>query len=134
MRPEDAEAGSPAEWLLYARSDLILARREPEPGVLLQSLCFHAQQATEKCLKAVLVDRGVSFPRTHNLTMLLELLPPECPPPPDVEQIATLSVYAVAPRYPQGLGEIGEDDYREAVRLATAVVDWAEGLVRRAAP
>ena len=31
---------------------------------------FHAQQAVEKALKAVLVLEGVSFPRTHDLELL----------------------------------------------------------------
>jgi HEPN domain-containing protein len=35
---------------------------------------FHAQQACEKCLKAVLASVGVEFPRTHDLLRLLELL------------------------------------------------------------
>ena len=30
--------------------------------ILYQHLCFHAQQAAEKALKAVLVAKGVRFP------------------------------------------------------------------------
>jgi hypothetical protein len=48
----------------------------PSPNMLLEGLCFHAQQAAEKSIKAVLIDRGVSFPRTHNIRTLLELIPP----------------------------------------------------------
>ncbi len=35
--------------------------------------CFHAQQMTEKCLKAFLAHRSVAFPYTHNLTKLIEI-------------------------------------------------------------
>ena len=35
---------------------------------------FHAQQAVEKALKAVLASKGIAFARTHNLTMLAALL------------------------------------------------------------
>ncbi len=35
--------------------------------------CFHAQQITEKCLKAFLANSQVAFPYTHNLTKLVEL-------------------------------------------------------------
>ncbi len=35
--------------------------------------CFHAQQATEKYLKAFLTYHGISFPYTHNLAELIEL-------------------------------------------------------------
>ena len=131
MPPDEAELGSPKQWLAFARSDLILAQGEPEPGVLLESLCFHAQQAAEKSVKAVLVHHGVSFPKTHNLTALIELLPARCSPPPDTGRVKELSAYAVNARYPQGWGEVSEDDYREAVDLAATVVEWAGELVRK---
>lgn len=35
---------------------------------------FHAQQATEKCLKAMLSEFDVHFSRTHNLRLLMDLL------------------------------------------------------------
>jgi len=39
----------------------------------LDAACFHAQQMTEKCLKAFLAHHSVAFPYTHNLTKLIEL-------------------------------------------------------------
>ena len=45
MPPTDNEAGSATDWLRHARSDLALAQDAALPGVLLESLCFHAQQA-----------------------------------------------------------------------------------------
>jgi HEPN domain-containing protein len=35
---------------------------------------FHAQQAVEKALKAVMVAHGILFPKTHNLKELHDLL------------------------------------------------------------
>lgn len=35
---------------------------------------FHAQQAAEKLMKCVLTFHGVIFPKTHDLSMLLDLL------------------------------------------------------------
>ena len=40
-------------------------------------LGFHAQQAAEKMLKALLAARGVDYPKTHNLRVLVELLSAE---------------------------------------------------------
>jgi HEPN domain-containing protein len=71
MLPKDSEPGSPAVWLLFANSDLELARINPSPGILLEGLCFHAQQAAEKALKAVLIAHGIPFPRTLNIKTLL---------------------------------------------------------------
>lgn len=48
MPPEVYAPGSPADWLRYAYSDLALAGITPLPQVLLEQLCFHAQQAAEK--------------------------------------------------------------------------------------
>ena len=35
---------------------------------------FHAQQACEKLLKALLSELGIEFPRTHSLRFLIDLL------------------------------------------------------------
>ena len=45
MQPE---LGDAADWLAHARSDLALAQGARLPGVRLEALCFHAQQAAEK--------------------------------------------------------------------------------------
>jgi HEPN domain-containing protein len=58
--------------LLKARSDRI-AMQASLAAEALDAACFHAQQMTEKCLKAFLIHRGVSFPFTHNLTKLVEI-------------------------------------------------------------
>ena len=46
------------------------------PGNYLQveDLCFDAQQAAEKAIKAVLIARGVYFPLVHDLARLLTIL------------------------------------------------------------
>ena len=53
MPVEPKETGSPQDWLRHARSDLALSRMPKTRAVLYQHLCFHAQQAAEKALKAV---------------------------------------------------------------------------------
>ena len=61
------EPGSPADWLRHAGSDLALSRTPADNEVLPETLAFHAQQAAEKSLKAVLLHAGIEPPRTHNL-------------------------------------------------------------------
>jgi HEPN domain-containing protein len=51
-----------ARWLAYAESDLAVAHGVDRPGVILETLCFHAQQAAEKAIKAVLVAEGADPP------------------------------------------------------------------------
>lgn len=51
----------PREWLNRARSNLAQARVH-SPDVYLEDLCFNAQQAAEKAIKALLIAYGIRFP------------------------------------------------------------------------
>lgn len=42
-------------------------------GSAVSIIGFHCQQAVEKALKAVLANRGMDFPFTHNLGLLIQL-------------------------------------------------------------
>ena len=131
MPPEMVMPGSPADWLRHAYSDLALASIVPFPPVLPEQLCFHAQQAAEKALKALLIAYRLSVPRTHNLRTLLELLPAEVLVPSDVQQAVGLSDYAVTSRYPGVSEPIGPEEQHEALELAEAVIYWAEQVIMR---
>ena len=131
MPLEPPTPGSPEDWLRHARSDLALAQQWQVPDVLLAALCFHAQQTVEKSLKAVLVQRGVAFPYTHDLARLITLVQSVGMPwPKALDAAATLTVYAAGSRYPGPGGEIPEAEYRQATALAQRVLDWAECLIR----
>jgi len=63
-------------------------------------VAFHAQQAVEKSLKAVLASVGVDFPFTPNLAALFQLCEDAgVDVPPELEEAAVLTSYAVAARY-----------------------------------
>lgn len=123
-------AGSPNDWLRHAKSDLELARVNPPPIVMLEGLCFHAQQAVEKSLKAILISFDVPFPRTHNIGVLLDLLPTDIVIPDLVQESAILSDYAVMTRYPHDLEPVDTDEYLRAVEIADYVLSWAERIIR----
>jgi HEPN domain-containing protein len=59
-------------WLQKAESDIISAQRllEIEP-MILDSACFHCQQAVEKSLKAFLCYTGKEIEKTHDIDFLL---------------------------------------------------------------
>lgn len=85
--------------LRKAKSDR-LAMESSLSAQVLDAACFHAQQMTEKCLKAFLVYRSVSFPYTHNLTKLVELAPGIHPTFGSMAStVAPLTPYAVELRY-----------------------------------
>ena len=129
MLSETSAPGSPTDWLRHAYSDLALASIMPTPQILLEQLCFHAQQAAEKALKAILVAHNIAVPRTHNLRTLFDLLPADVPVPPDIQEAAGLSDYAVASRYPGTSEPVEDEEYREAIHMAEAVVYWAETVI-----
>lgn len=131
MPPEGHSHGSPAEWLGRAKSDLALANVPLPEGGVYADLCFHAQQAAEKAIKAVYRAHGLRFQYTHNLSQLLDGLQGKgLAIPAEVKPAIGLTEYAHKTRYP-GLAEpVTDAEYRPAVRIAEAVVAWAEAVVR----
>lgn len=61
---------------------------------------FHAQQAAEKCLKAMLSELDVRFTRTHNLRLLMDLLADAGHSlPPSLADLDHLTPYGTLFRY-----------------------------------
>jgi HEPN domain-containing protein len=118
MEADSAGPGTPSEWLDFAESDLDAAAVTPAGSMLPETLCFLAQQAAEKSVKAVLLHLGVHFPRTHSLDVLLDLLPRDCPHPPDEDEARGLSGYAMTGRYPAGLERLTWHERDRAVAAA----------------
>jgi HEPN domain-containing protein len=126
------EPDDPREWLNRARSNLNLAAQRAGE-VYLEELCFNAQQAAEKSIKAVFVRLQEPFPYTHNLSKLLDLLKNKGIAVPDSLSVAgNLTSFAFDARYP-GIGpETTEEEYAEALVIAGDVLTWAEGVVASA--
>ena len=131
MPPEQPAPGSPEDWLRHAQSDLALAQAKPPPHVFYEQICFHAQQAAEKALKAVLIAHSIPLLKTHNIRALLDGLSRATRVPQWMRRAASLSQYAVETRYPGRANPVSEGDYRRAVRLAEEVVIWSEKAVAR---
>ncbi|WP_420456740.1 HEPN domain-containing protein [Rubrivirga sp.] len=123
------DPGDPAAWLAYARSDLLLAETEPPSGVYLELLCFHAQQAAEKAVKAVILHRTRSEPAfSHSIRRLARDAKRAGASgfPLSAEASEALTQYAVLTRYPADLGEVDAAEWQRAIDDARAVVEWAE--------
>jgi HEPN domain-containing protein/predicted nucleotidyltransferase len=120
----------PREWLNRARSNLLRSAERSE-GVYLEDLCYDAQQAAEKAIKAVFIARGLRFPFVHDLDMLLTALEEAGQAvPPEVRGAAWLTRFARTPRYPIHVA-VDELEHDRAVAEAHVVVRWAEGEVAR---
>ncbi|MGH2739258.1 MAG: HEPN domain-containing protein [Actinomycetota bacterium] len=129
--PPDALPDSgPHEWLRRAKGNLARAKQpKPEEGFW-EDLCFDAQQAAEKAVKAVLLFGEIAFPFVHDLGELLTLAARGgVDVPQDLWEADQLSEFAVVTRYPGGRVPVDEDEYRRAVALAEHVVRWAERVI-----
>ena len=61
------KANESKRWMAYAKSDLDAARTLLISGEFFpRQICFMAQQAGEKALKAILVFLEIPFPHTHD--------------------------------------------------------------------
>ena len=124
--PERFPPDDPREWMNRARSNLVLAKNRIL-GAYLEDLCFDAQQAAEKAIKAVMIAREIDFPYVHDLGSLLSSLEVTGESVPEAIRAAvSLTTYATATRYPNAGAPVTEQEYREAIAIAEAVVRWAE--------
>jgi HEPN domain-containing protein len=120
-------------WLAKAESDLTAAQRLLEGGGPYDAVCFHAQQAAEKALKALLAVADAPIPRTHNLEDLLA----EClaffrgRTASDLEacDLTSLTAFAVESRYDIEFWP-ERDEAEAAVTLAARVCAAVGPLVR----
>lgn len=65
------------EWIAKAAADMDTSGREAAvtgAKANYDAVCFHAQQAIEKLMKAVLIAHGLTPPNTHDLAVLAGLL------------------------------------------------------------
>jgi HEPN domain-containing protein len=129
MKPKDPT--DPRAWLLRAKGNLNLAEKGGRlKGILFEDLCFNAQQAAEKALKAVCLAQGMDVPKTHSLVHLMDILEAGgIDIPTNVRDADILTQYAVQSRYPSIMEEINRSEYREALKLAAHVVFWAETII-----
>ena len=102
-------------WLRRARSNLAIAQMGRSERVMLEDLCFEAQQAAEKALKALLIYLSGDYPRTHAFTLLLTQLEDHLPVPAAIRDVVDLSDYAVQTRYPGDYYPVSESDHHSVV-------------------
>lgn len=118
-------------WIIKAESDLRAAQiliSDKDPPT--DSICFHAQQAVEKLLKAYLTYAGVRSPKTHDISTLLRLC---CRYDKefvelDCEKLEKLTFYAVEVRYP---GEFYQPSLEEAQEALTQAINLRDFVIKK---
>lgn len=119
-------------WMEYAKSDLDVAYTLLKSDEFFpRQICFMAQQAGEKALKAILVYLEIPFPHTHDLDRLRELIPEGWQVKQKFPELYDLSVWAVESRYPAHTPDVVESEARETLQLAEAVFDAVKEELER---
>jgi HEPN domain-containing protein len=127
--PEEVKGEFVRQWLGKADDDLRACRQLVEESDLLAIAGFHAQQAAEKALKAILVWHQIEFSKSHDMGRILELLAvADRELAAKVSGASVLTPFAVQYRYPGDLPEPTVTEIKEALRIAELVL--AETLNR----
>ncbi len=93
-----------------------------------ESICFHAQQAIEKSLKAYLQFLEIPYKLSHDLDYLIELIVPENREFEKYFDIADeLTPYAVSIRYETEIGDFSNEDaifaYEKALEIKNIIFE-----------
>ena len=119
------------KWLRKANNDLVTARQT----LLLEdcptdTVSFHAQQAIEKSLKALLTFLNIEFPRTHDLILLKTLLSEtEYQFENYKREFAEISGYSVSSRYPDDFYEPSRADAENAFHVALEIYKKCDAII-----
>ena len=130
-RPEDEIRRLVSEWLRKADLDLLTVDRLSSEDAFRDVVAFHAQQAAEKYLKALLTCNQIEFPKTHELRRLLELLSVAEPElVAGLADIRWLEPFGVEVRYPGDRPDTLPGDEQRARELAQRVRDTVLAVLR----
>lgn len=117
-------------WIFRAREDISVIENLEKSGIeyYTSTICFHAQQAVEKYLKAFLIYHDVDFPRTHDVDFLLLMSQKE-----DKDNFQfdfkSLTEFGVAVRYPDDFYIPGVSETKEYIKISKDVRDLVEKLL-----
>ena len=130
LPPGRYPADDPREWMRFARDNLGRSTTRSPNSEMFENMCWDAQQAAEKAIKARLMSLDVEFPYTHDIEKLLDCLEAAGDIIPDDVRAATmLTEFASVTRYPWCGEPVTEEGHLAAVQAATAVVRWVETLL-----
>lgn len=116
-----------------ARGDAIAAREFAGNSEITDEIIgFHAQQAIEKWLKAMIARRGEAFEHTHDLRRLVRVAALDLEDAPfDVDAVIALTQYSAPLRY-EDLLDADPLNRESTITLVDEVGQWAEDAIKGA--
>jgi len=100
------------QWVGKAENDLRNSEHtlKVKENCPYDTICFHAQQAAEKYLKALLTLHNVPFPKTHDLTTLFSMMPPKIGLKIPLADLAVVKRYYIEARDPGDFEMISREE------------------------
>ena len=116
------------KWLEKASHDLLAAQTliKHEP-LILDTACFHCQQAVEKYLKSFLVFKNHDFPKLHDVAVLKKMCA-ELDPEFEIIDVFEIDEYAVRIRYPD---DYNDPDMTDTLKYLEVAIQIKELVLRK---
>jgi HEPN domain-containing protein len=114
------------EWFKKADHDIIAAHKLLADDEILDTDCFHCQQAAEKYLKAFIIFKGTEIEKIHDLDKLNK----ECSALDsdfEIFDFKNLNYFAIDVRYPDDFTEPSPEEAQYYLEIAERV----KALVRK---
>jgi len=107
------------DWIGTAKLDIEAMESMIRNERLTGHIAFHAQQAIEKSLKAVIEEDGERVPKIHSLSKLIELCTPFIKLSLNEDIIIALDSLYIESRYPGEFGLLpeGKPDLKQAYKF-----------------
>jgi HEPN domain-containing protein len=116
-------------WLDRALDDLDASKQLLKKEHLTNVVSFHAQQAVEKSLKAVIEELEIGFVKTHNLPRLYELVKPHADIIKDIDMLERLDAVYTESRYPNEMGLLPYG--KPTIQDANSLYDFAKDVYKQ---
>lgn len=132
MKRDSPHIQEALRWLRFASEDLDVAERLlRDDRVAVRHVCWLSQQAAEKAIKAALTLDRVTFPFTHDLDALRNLLPDAWALRTRSADLAELTEWGTESRYPGEWPEPSTADATQAAEEARTVCELIESEFKR---
>lgn len=113
------------QWIIKAESDITIAGKDLKTdNPVTDAICFHAQQAAEKYLKAYLVFKNLDPEKTHKIEKLVLTCMTLDATFLALKNTEILTEYAVEFRYPDDFYIPDIEEAKVAYNLALKVKDF----------
>ena len=118
-------------WMVKGQHDLLAACKLSSDSEIYSDIAiYHCHQSAEKVIKGFLILHNQSFPRTHDLRLLLQLainINSDFQHYQEASEI--LTPYATEFRYPSDVMEPTAEELKEAIEQAREIFNFITSLL-----